>query len=165
MSYYDNASTPMFDHFSRPAEHHVTIESICTHRNEILLFFPQGCRIVTPIGTLVATPPVPKITPSGALHAESEWGWRVSDIIHSMRVNPNECNVTGTHYPPEDREPGGPISDRTPTCGCCGDPCDFGQRGDGPAEQDPSTGLYFCSETCFGAHLIEERRAENGLVV
>ena len=93
MSYYDNASTPMFDAFSLPAEHHVTIGSIWTHRDEILHFFPDGCRIITPIGTLIATPPVPKITPSGALHAESEWGHSLSDVIHSMRINPNECRV------------------------------------------------------------------------
>jgi hypothetical protein len=101
MSDYDTASTLMFDAFSLPAEHHVTIASIWKHRDEILLFFPQGCRILTPIGTLIVTPPTPKITRRGTIHAEpSQDGfpsWPLSDVIHSMRINPNECLVTGFH--------------------------------------------------------------------
>jgi hypothetical protein len=104
MSYYDNASTPMFDAFSLPAEHHVTIGSIWTHRDEILRFFPGGCRIITPLGSLIVTPPTP-ITRHGTIHAEPESGWfscrsrpstppwPLSDVIHSMRINPNECRV------------------------------------------------------------------------
>jgi hypothetical protein len=103
MSYYDNASTPMFDSFSRPAEHHVTCASIWAHRDEILNFFPEGARIVTPIGTLTITPPV-RIAPYGTIQARSEQGWSLPDVIHSMRTNPNECSVTGIHSPPEDRE-------------------------------------------------------------
>ena len=108
MSYYDNASTPMFDSFSQPAKHHVTAFSIWAHRDEILRFFPEGCRILTPIGYLIVTPPTPKITRRGTIHAEpdSEGGptWPLSDVIHSMRVNPNECSVIGSHSLPEDRE-------------------------------------------------------------
>jgi len=107
MSYYDNASTPMFDAFSLPAEHHVTAFSIWKHRDEILRFFPEGCRIITPLGELIVTPPAPRITVHGTIHAEPERGfpsWHLSDVIHSMRINPNECRVIGSHSLPEDRE-------------------------------------------------------------
>lgn len=93
MSYYDNASTPMFDAFSLPAEHHVTTFSIWKHRDEILRFFPDGCRIITPLGTLIVTPPVPSVASCGTIHAESEWNESLSDVIHSMRINPNSCRV------------------------------------------------------------------------
>ena len=107
MSYYDNASTPMFDSFSQPAEHHVTCASIWAHRDEILRFFPDGCRIVTPLGELIVTPPEPRITPHGTIHAEPERGfpsWPLSDVIHSMRINPNECRAIGSHALPEAKE-------------------------------------------------------------
>jgi len=43
-----------------------------------------------------------------------------------------------------------------PVCETCAGPCDFGQRGDGPAEQDESSGLCYCGESCLRAALSSQ---------
>ena len=47
----------------------------------------------------------------------------------------------------------------SPDCETCGDRCDFGQRGDGPAQQDPETGKCYCDTECYGLALIKLRQA------
>ena len=46
------------------------------------------------------------------------------------------------------------------TCATCGSDCDFGQRGDGPAEEDTRTGRTYCGVECFGLALVQARQRE-----
>lgn len=51
----------------------------------------------------------------------------------------------------------------TTDCKTCGTPIApeaWGQRGDGPAQQDGETGFTFCGSECYGLHLVQERRAK-----
>ena len=40
-------------------------------------------------------------------------------------------------------------SDERSVCASCGEPCDFGDRGDGPAQQHIDTGASYCSLKCL----------------
>lgn len=56
-----------------------------------------------------------------------------------------------------------PTPEPTADCHTCGTPIApeaWGQRGDGPAEQDAETGFTFCGSQCYGQYLVEQRRAK-----
>ena len=62
-----------------------------------------------------------------------------------------DSNGTPQKASPEDLLKMAGVEPPTTACSRCGSPCDFGQRGDGPAEEHADTGEPYCSLDCLKA--------------